>query len=196
MSVASKIVSIPMLPLHVGANVESPPVTPGSFAGSYHDPITPEAVQQLSEEQKLALLQMSTRLSVNAVYAAIRDMRATANDPLPPFTGSTFAELREFGLCERKPANRFHRLTTRGSQVADLVARQLVKERNIHWSWMGGNDGATVTLHCTCGWSCGIARGRNTQMKAIAAHSQHLLTVRSMNDLGALLTPPAAKAKA
>lgn len=148
----------------------APPVAPVSVP----DAGEPE-VSELGLAEKLALLQMSSRVSVQAVYFALRE-----RESLPPFSLSTFARLRELGLCERKPGQRFHSLTGDGAFTADLIARAMVRDREIHSAWIGGSVGATTTLHCTCGWSCGLARGTGMQLKAARAHSYHLATLAAL----------------
>ena len=141
-------------------------------------------IEHLSTQQKLALLQMSRRVSHQAIWRAMREKFEA-----PPFTRSTFAQLREIGLAEMLDGQKYHSLTDNGARLCDLIGRQLVSEHKIHSPWIGGNDGAHVSLHCTFGWSCAMVRGTGMQLKAARAMSTHLRTIEAMNGLKMALAP-------
>lgn len=164
---------------------------PPPFSGAPPLPPRPEYqlpaeidIEPLSTQQKLALLQMSVRVSHQAIW---REMKKKYE--APPFTLSTFKQLRQLRLAEILPDQHYHSLTTQGAQLCDLIGRQLVRDHNIHSPWIGGNDGALATLRCTCGWSCSMRRGTGMQVKASNAHSQHLRTVNAMDGLRTALAP-------
>lgn len=163
---------------------QSAPLVP---AFEYH-PAGEADIEPLSTQQKLALLQMSRRVSHQAIWRAMKEKYETA-----PFTLSTFRQLRELKLAELLDGQKFHSLTTYGAQLCDLIGRQLVRDHKIHTPWIGGNHGASTSLYCTCGWSCGLRRGDNMQLKAINAHSQHLRSLESMDGLHTALVPRKAE---
>ncbi len=119
-------------------------------------------IEPLSTQQKLALLQMSRRISHQAIWRAMKEKYEAA-----PFDRSAFRQLRELKLAELLDGQKYHSLTTSGARICDLIGRQLVRDHKIHTPWIGGNVGASTSLHCTCGWSCGLRRGDNMQLKAI-----------------------------
>jgi hypothetical protein len=135
-------------------------------------------IEQLSTQQKLALLQMSRRISHQTIWRAVKEKYDEA-----PFDRSAFRQLRERGLAELLDDQKYHSLTTSGAQFCDLIGRQLVRDHKIHVPWIGGNVGASTSLHCTCGWSCGLRLGDNMQLKATRAMSTHLRTVEAMDGL-------------
>lgn len=143
----------------------------------------------LSTQQKLALLQMSKRIPNQMIWRKMRE-RFDA----PPFTLSTFRQLRNDGLAELLPDSHYHSLTMLGAQVCDLVGRNLVREENIHASWMGSNMGGIATVNCTCGWSAGVPRGTQTQMKAMRAFSHHMASIECIETLATLAPKPKAEA--
>jgi hypothetical protein len=159
---------------------QSAPLVP---AIEYEPPGEAE-IEPLSTQQKLALLQMSRRISHQAIWRAMKEKYEAA-----PFTISTFRQLRELGLAELLDGQKYHSLTTSGAQLCDLIGRQLVRDHKIHTAWIGGHVAASTTLFCTCGWSCGLRRGDNMQLKAARAMSTHLRTVEAMDGLKTALAP-------
>lgn len=141
-------------------------------------------IEPLSTQEKLTLLQMSRRVSHQAIWRAMREKFKT-----PPFTLSTFIQLRKLQLTELLPGKKYHSLTASGAQLCDLIGRQLVRDHRIHSPWIGGDDGGYTSLHCTCGWSCSISRGHQTQAKAAGAFGTHLRTVEAMDELKMALVP-------
>lgn len=141
-------------------------------------------IEPLSTQQKLALLQMSKRISHQAIWRAMKEKYEA-----PPFTLSTFRQLRELKLAELLEGQKYHSLTTSGAQLCDLIGRQLVRDHKIHSPWIGGDDGAYTNVHCTCGWSCSISRGHQTQAKAASSFGTHLRTVEAMDGLKTALVP-------
>ena len=149
-----------------------------------YKPADEATVAPLDLPQKLALLQMSRRHSNQAIWFEIKKTYEA-----PPFTLATFRALRELKLCELLPGQRFHSLTTSGAQCADLIGRQLQRQHDIHAAWLGGHEGPLTTLHCTCGWSCGLRRGDGMQLKAARSMTTHLRTVEAMDGLKTMLAP-------
>lgn len=137
-----------------------------------------------STQQKLALLQMSSRISHQAIW---REMRTKFE--APPFTLSTFRQLADLGVAEKLEGQKYHSLNLEGSRLCDLIGRALVKEHNIHTPWIGGNDGAYTSVHCTCLWSASIRRGVHTQANAMRAFGTHFNTVNAVAELGKALVP-------
>jgi hypothetical protein len=148
-------------------------------------------IDQLSTQQKLALLQMSRRISHQAIWRAMRQ-----KFDAPPFTLGTFRQLRDLGLAELLDGQKYHSLTMEGARLCDLIGRQLVAEHHIHSPWLGGNSGANASLYCTCGWSASLRRGDHMQLKAARAFSTHLRTIEAMNGLTAALAPRKSHAPA
>ncbi len=155
--------------------------------------ITPEAkapakIDKLSLEQRLALMQMNDRGFVQAVYRGLRE-----EIQIPPFTTSTFAELRELGLAKRPDGERYHRLTIQGRIASDLIAMREQKERQIHRGYYGGSEGSQQSVFCTCGWSCAVSRGHNAQGKAMVAITTHLRAIEAVTKLAKSLHPQFTK---
>jgi hypothetical protein len=140
---------------------------------AYQEPARPEIkLEDLSEGEQCALIQMSGRTSIRTVWMKLREQYS-----VPPFTLSTFVRLRDLGLAEKPEGHKFHRLTWNGAQMADLAARTIVKTRDLHAPWLGGDDGKFTSLHCVCGWSCGLIRNPRLQLSAARAFSNHLAHV-------------------
>ena len=156
-----------------------------------YQPPSETDIADLSTQQKLALLQMSRRISHQAIWRAMKEKFEAS-----PFDRSTFRQLRELGLAELLDGQKYHSLTTTGAQLCDLIGRKLVRDHKIHTPWIGGNHGATTSLYCTCGWSCGLRRGDGMQLKAARAMSTHLRTVEGLDGLRTALAPRASHDRA
>ncbi len=144
------------------------------------------AISDLTFGQQMAMLSMSGRhnLRNQAIYRALRE-----EESVPPFTLVSFVELKDMGLAARNDGQRWHHLTSSGIQVCDDVATFLQRERNLHAPYLMGAVKASVTLKCTCLWSCSIRRGEHVQANAMRAFSTHMRTVEAMGDLKTALVP-------
>ena len=152
-------------------------------------PADETTIAPLDRPQKLTLLRLSNRHSNRILW---HDLRKTYGES--QFTISVLLSLRELKLCELLPGQKYHSLTMSGAQCADLIGRQLQKQHDIHVAWIGGGGGVLTTLHCICGWSCGLRRGDRMQLKAAGAMSTHLNTLARMKELKSVLTlAPRAK---
>jgi hypothetical protein len=145
--------------------------------------------EQFTEPQMLAMMQMSGEYRYQAIWHALR-----ANYEVPPFTMSTFVELRERGFAYKPENHKFHCLAATAYDTARDVADYLQRTHDIHQSFMGNRTGPQVTMHCTCGWGCGLRAGDRMAEKAQAAMSRHLATIKSVRTIWAALEPRKAKA--
>lgn len=143
-----------------------------------------ETATQFTEAQMLAMMQMSGEYKHQAIWHALR-----RNYEVPPFTLSTFAELRDRGLAYKAEGHRFHCLAATAYDTARDVADYLQRTHDIHQSFMGTRTGPQATMHCTCGWGCGLRAGDRMAEKAQAAMSRHLTTIKGMRDLSTALAP-------
>lgn len=152
-------------------------------------PVRPEiAVEDLSQAQMLAMMQMSDMTRHQAIW---HDMRS--HFEVPPFTLSTFIELRDLGLAYVPEGKRFHILMTTAMTLACAVADHLVKTHNVHAPYTLGRTGPSVTLKCTCNWGCSIRAGDNMQAKIARALSGHLNTLKQVDELRTALAPREAE---
>ncbi len=144
------------------------------------------AVSDLTFGQQMAMLSMSGRHNIRnqAIYRALRE-----EDSVPPFTLAAFVELKDMGLAARNEGQRWHHLTSAGMQVCDDVASFLQREHNLHAPYLMGAVKASLTLKCTCLWSCSIRRGDHVQANAMRAFSTHMRTVEAVGDLKTALVP-------
>jgi hypothetical protein len=141
-------------------------------------------LSELSEPQMLAVMQMSGEFRHQAIW---HDQRQRFS--VPPFTLSTFVELRRLGLAYKPKGKRFHMLKVTAMPIARAVADELVRKYHIHAGYLLGRTGATVTLKCTCGWGEAIRAGGGMQTKANNALSRHLRTIAAVDDLRTALVP-------
>jgi hypothetical protein len=146
---------------------------------------TREEIEPLSLGQKLALLSLSRTTRAQALWHALRRQYSA-----PPFTGSTFAELRELKFVEKPEGEKWHRLTTSGFRAADFAAELIQAEHKIHEAFLLGTHGVMRTLACTCGWKIGVRRGENMQRNASSQHLRHVLTASAVDNLATALAPP------
>ena len=79
-----------------------------------YQPPSETDIADLSTQQKLALLQMSRRISHQAIWRAMKEKFEAS-----PFDRSTFRQLRELGLAELLDGQKYHSLTTTGAQLCD-----------------------------------------------------------------------------
>lgn len=127
---------------------------------------------EFSEAEQLAILNMSPSIRHQAVWHHLR-----RDFDVPPFTLSTFIALAERGLARKPDGKTFHTLTNTALPYAEAIADHLVGTRDVHAPWLGGRTKATITLHCTCKYSCAIRLGGHTQDNALRAHREHLRKV-------------------
>jgi hypothetical protein len=147
--------------------------------------VRPEvSLSDLSAPQKLAMMQMSDQLRHQAIWHELRQQYSE-----PPFTLSTFIELRDLGLAYKPQERKFHALTTPGLMLAYEIGDDLQQRHHIHASYLLGRAGANVTLMCTCKWSRSLRAGDGMQLKAARAMTAHLKTVVAANDLATALSP-------
>lgn len=160
--------------------VESSPV---ALDVGYRAPTRSE-IEALSEEQRLALIQMSRTTRAIAIWGELRK-----HYEAPPFTPSTFRQLAQLRYAERPDGEKYHRLTAQGFRAADLACDVLQANHKIHVGYLAGSIKASTTVRCTCGWGCSVARGRDMSIKAARAISTHLRTVEGVNGICEALDP-------
>ena len=135
----------------------------------------------LSEGQMFAMMNASTDHRQQAIWFHARQNIFE----LPPFTLSTFRELSERGIVEKPEGSKYHRLSTTCGELANAVADELVRRHKIHASILvhTRERTSTVTLRCTCSWSCSLVAGRNMQLKASRAFASHLRSINAVDRL-------------
>lgn len=145
-----------------------------------------DSVAYLSEPQKLALMQASPTMRHQAIWHALRRQY-----DVPPFTLSTFIELRELGLVHKPEGKTFHSVLPLASATADAVADALVQHHDLHEPYIlhGATHKATVPVFCTCGWSAAIVAGNNMQSKAGRAFGAHMRKIGGLRQFGKAMEP-------
>ena len=135
----------------------------------------------LSEPQMFAMMNASAEHRHQAIWHHARQNIFE----LPPFTLSTFRELSERGFVEKPDGSKYHRLSTTCGELANAVADELVRRYKIHASILvhTRERTSTVTLRCTCGWSCSLVAGHNMQLKASRAFASHLRSINAVERL-------------
>lgn len=78
------------------------------------------------------------------------------------------------GMCMKRPADRWHRLTPEGHALARALERHLCQHYGIHLLLRSGEfAGGMAAFRCPCGWSIGVQRspsGENSARRAFGGH--------------------------
>jgi hypothetical protein len=159
-----------------------PPLPPLPERAEYQPPVL--NAEDFSEAQMLAVMSMSHVTRHQAIWHALR-----LSHEVPPFTLSTFIDLRDRGLAFKPEGLRFHALTTKADRLADQIAVHLQRKHDVHQSYMGSRIGPSTTLHCTCGWGCGLRRGDHIAKQATFAMGRHITSVKTARELETALAP-------
>ncbi|MDP2410396.1 MAG: hypothetical protein Q8M26_08925 [Pseudolabrys sp.] len=131
-----------------------------------------------TDADKLAIMAASADIRHQMIWHVLRREYSAS-----PFTWGTFAGLRERGLAARINDGNLHTLTPAASELADLIADELVETRDVHSPYTSGKYKTSVTLRCTCGWSCAIVAGDRMHLKTARAHSEHMTELKAKRAL-------------
>ena len=135
----------------------------------------------LSEGQMFAMMQMSAERSQQAIWHYARQNIFE----YPPFTRSTFFELRDLGYAELPEGSKYHRLTAKASELASAVADELVRKHKIHAPYVlhPRENSMQSRMFCVCGWTKTLTIGGNMQIKAHRHFTNHVISINAVERL-------------
>lgn len=166
-------------------------------ASSVSAPVVPGEVEvpaqpELSLNLQVALLSISSRPRARALW--LSKIKGLPGFPKPML--SDYQQLAGLALATRPTTGRWHCATAEGENRAETIALSIAHERGLHASWVNDSGYAWWTMHCVCGWSCGLRKGQDSSALAFSRHLSHVRVTAGMADLAKALTPPSVRLRA
>lgn len=144
----------------------------------------PKPHKILAIGEQLALLQLRRN---DAAFIVARRLKQN---------GAFHPDIRNFRALiphgyARKLSGGLHEITAAGTIAAAEIINHYGRLHKLHCYSEGRAAGTHVTGCCICGWETSVRKGSYTQRNLRSRFSDHLMTVRAMEDLTAALKPPA-----
>lgn len=147
-------------------------------------PVKP-AHELLGVGDQLALLQLSRRAGAGLVATRLKQNGAFHPDM------RNFRALVPHGYAVRNTHNRFHSITSAGTDTVKEIVGHHARAFGLHAYFEGSKGRFEVTGHCICGWQCHVRKGSFTQSNLRSRYDTHVYGAGALKELFAAMKPPA-----